>query len=70
MPREIDGEVFYTTAEICRKTGISRPTLFRWLRQGVLKELRKDRRGWRIFTEDDLKKIQAETSRIEVDKRP
>jgi excisionase family DNA binding protein len=66
MPTEISGEVYYTTSEVCKETGISRPTLFRWLKQGVLKEIRKDRRGWRLFTEDDLNTIKAETRRIEV----
>jgi excisionase family DNA binding protein len=67
MPTEISGEVYYTTSEVCKETGISRPTLFRWLRQGVLKEIRKDRRGWRLFTEDDLNMIKTETGRIEVE---
>jgi excisionase family DNA binding protein len=66
VPTEINGEVYYTTAEICEEVGISRPTLFRWLRQGMLKETRKNRRGWRLFTEEELNKIKAETSRIEV----
>ena len=66
MPTEINGEVYYTTSEICEEVGISRPTLFRWLRQGMLKETRKNRRGWRLFTEEELNKIKAETSRIEV----
>jgi excisionase family DNA binding protein len=67
VPTEINGEVYYTTSEVCKETGISRPTLFRWLRQGVLKEIRKDRRGWRLFTEDDLNMIKTETGRIEVE---
>jgi excisionase family DNA binding protein len=66
MPTEISGEVYYTTSEVCKETGISRPTLFRWLRQGVLKETRKDRRGWRLFTKADLNTIKTETRRIEV----
>ena len=66
MPTEINGEVYYITSEMCEEAGISRPTLFRWLRQGVLKEIRKDRRGWRLFTEEELNKIKAETRRIEV----
>ena len=68
MPTEINGEVYYTTSEICGETGISRPTLFRWLRQGVLKEIRKDRRGWRLFTEEELNTIKAETGKIDVKK--
>ena len=68
MPTKINGELYYLTMETCRKTGISRATLYRWLRQGVLKELRKDRRGWRLFTENDLNKLKTETERIEVEK--
>ena len=67
MPIEINGELFYSTTETCEKTGISRATLFRWLQKGVLKELRKDRKGWRLFTDDDLNKIQAEIERIEIE---
>ena len=67
MPREIDGKRYYEATEICTKVGISRPTLFRWLKRGLLIKLYRDRRGWRLFTEDDLKKIQTEATRIEID---
>ena len=67
MPSEINGQLFYSATETCEKIGISRATLFRWLRKGVLDKLRKDRRGWRLFTEDDLNKIRAEIERIEVE---
>ena len=70
MPIEINKNLYYTTAEICEKTSISRATLSRWLKQGVLKELHKDRRGWRLFTEDDLEKIKTERVRIEVARLP
>ncbi len=70
MPIKIDGQLFYTTSEMCEKIGISRATLPRWLRKGLLRKLYKDRRGWRIFTDDDLNKIQTETRRIEVEERP
>ena len=66
MPIEINGKFFYSTTETCEKAGISRATLFRWLRKGVLEKLRKDRRGWRLFTDDDLNKLRAEIERIEV----
>lgn len=67
MPREINGTRYYDTSEVCEKVGISRPTLFRWLKRGILSKLHRDRRGWRLFTEDDLSKIQVEASRIEVE---
>ena len=67
MPTEINGEVYYITSEVCEEAGISRPTLFRWLRLGMFKEIRKNRRGWRIFTEEELNTVKAETRRIEVE---
>ena len=67
MPREIDGNRYYEAIEVCKKAGISRPTLFRWLKRGLLIKLHRDRRGWRLFTEADLNKIQAEATRIEID---
>ena len=66
MPREIDGKRYYETTEVCEKVGISRPTLFRWLKRGILSKLHRDRRGWRLFTEDDLARIRAEATKIEV----
>ena len=67
MPIEIMGQTYYRTSEACAKTGVSRATLFRWLKAGILKQSCRDRRGWRIFTEDDLSKIQVEAGRIEVE---
>ncbi len=67
MPREIGGRKYYETMEVCREVGISRPTLFRWLKRGILSKIHRDRRGWRLFTEEDLSKILAEASRIEVE---
>ena len=66
MPTKINDKLYYTTSEMCEEAGISRPTLFRWLRLGMFKEIRKNSRGWRIFNEDELNKIKAETRRIEV----
>ena len=47
------------------KIGISRATLFRWLKAGVFKKSYRDRRGWKLFTEDDFNKMQAEANRVE-----
>lgn len=67
MPIQINGQTYYRTSEACMKTGISRATLFRWLKAGVLKKSYRDRRRWRLFTEDDLNNIQAEVNRIEAE---
>ena len=45
--------------------GISRATLFRWLKEGIFKEAEhRDRRGWRLFTEDEVDKLKAEANQI------
>lgn len=67
MPREINGKRYYGTTDVCEKVGISRPTLFRWLKRGLLVKRRKDRRGWRLFTEEDMDKIRVEAGRVDVD---
>ena len=66
MAIEIDGRIYYQTSEACRKVGISRATLFRWLKVGILDKYYKDRRGWRLFTEEDLNRIRSEARKIEV----
>ena len=65
MPVTVNGQTYYRTAEVCRIVGISRTTFFRWLKEGILREAGyRDRRGWRLFTEDELDKFEAEANRI------
>lgn len=55
----------FRTDEVVRMTGISRLTLFRWEKRGVILPLR-DRRGWRYFSAKDVetvKMIARDTSR-------
>ena len=70
MSIEINGHTYYRTSEVCNRTGVSRATLFRWLKAGILDKSRKDRRGWRLFDKDDVDKIRVEASRIEVEDTP
>ncbi len=65
MPTEIDGKTFYRTQEACEKAGVSRATLFRWLRTGVILDVEhKDRRGWRLFSEKDIKRLRKEAKAV------
>jgi predicted site-specific integrase-resolvase len=65
MTVTVDGRTYYRTAEVCRIVGISRATLFRWLKEGTFREAEhRDRRGWRLFTEDEIDKLRAEANRI------
>jgi len=66
MAVEINGQIYYRTAEVCQIVGIGKSTLFRWIRQNIVKEAEyRDRKGWRLFSEDELRSITAETSRIQ-----
>lgn len=70
MPVEIGGKVYYRTSEASRKAGISRATLLRWLKAGILKKLSRDTRGWRLFTEEDLNKIRMKANKVEIKEEP
>jgi excisionase family DNA binding protein len=62
----INSETYYRTGEVCQMVGISRATLLRWLRSGVLHGIsHRDRRGWRLFAEADVKRIEEEANKIE-----
>ena len=64
MPQKINGSTFYRTAEACRIAGISRNTFFRWLREGSFDDVSLvDRRGWRLFSQDDLERLSAEVNK-------
>jgi DNA-binding transcriptional MerR regulator len=67
MPIKINGETYYNTLEACEKTGISRATMFRWLKRGILQNNFKNQSGWRIFTEEDINEIRAQTNIIQVE---
>lgn len=67
MPIKIDGETFYRTAETCELSEISRATLLRWRKAGLLTRVRRDRRGWRLFTKNDIATIKTEARRVDFD---
>ncbi len=64
VSKKIDGKTYYMTNEACSLAGISKATLFRWIREGILADsFRKDRNGWRLLSNGDIKKIKAEANR-------
>jgi len=65
MPVTVNAQTYYRTAEVCQMVGISRNTLFRWLKGGILgKTTRRDRRGWRLFTEYQIDRLKTEVDHI------
>jgi hypothetical protein len=60
------GQKYYRMSEVCQIVGVGRSTLWRWLRTGVLEDsMKRDRHGWRIFTESDITRIENEAKRVE-----
>jgi len=65
MSVTIKGITYYRTTEVCRLVGIGRSTLLRWLRDDIINSPPcRDRRGWRLFSEDDMKIIENEVNHI------
>ena len=61
MPVEIAGQSYYRSGEVCQIIGISKSTLLRWLRDGIVRDhTYRDRRGWRLFTREEVYAFQAE----------
>ena len=69
MPIRIDGQVYYRTAEVCQMVGIGKSTLFRWIRQSIIRDAEyRDRKGWRLFTEGELLHLKGETNKIQTNR--
>ena len=67
MPVEINDRIYFRTADVCKKANISRTTLFRWLKEGILVDnYLRDRRGWRLYSEEDLEKILKEATKTKL----
>ena len=48
---------FYTTQDVLNKVGITRPTLYKWLKEGKIPEVMRDRNNFRLFTKESIEKI-------------
>lgn len=57
-PKDILKKRLYKTNEICDLFDISRATLFRWERQGLISGPPRDWRNWRLYTADNVEQIR------------
>jgi predicted site-specific integrase-resolvase len=65
MPVIVNGQTYYRTSEVCRMVGVSKNTLFRWLKDGVFSDIEyRDWRGWRLFTATQVEGIKARTNHV------
>jgi len=65
MPIVIKDQTYYRTKDVCQMVGVSRSTLLRWISSGLIKDASlRDRLGWRLFTEADIKRIEDEAYKV------
>lgn len=65
MAVTVNGHTYYRTIEVCRMAGISKNTLFRWIKAGMLSEAAyRDWRGWRLFNQSQVDSLKAKTSQM------
>jgi predicted site-specific integrase-resolvase len=65
MPVIVDSRTYYRTAEVCRMAEISRSTLFRWMKEGLIPDVvYRDWRGWRLFTTEQVDTIRMKTNYV------
>jgi DNA-binding transcriptional MerR regulator len=48
----------YKTREICKLFDISKATLFRWEKEGLISNVGRDWRNWRLYSEQNMKEIR------------
>ena len=48
----------YKTNEVCKLFDVSRATLFRWEREGLISGPQRDWRNWRMYTVQNIKEIK------------
>ena len=67
MPIKLDGQTFYNTKEACRLAGAHRDTFMRWVRQRKFPDVEhRDRNGWRLFIDDDIRRLKARANHVEI----
>jgi len=59
MPETVGGKVYLRTNEAAVELGVSRPTLLRWFREQRVEDVKvRDRKGWRLFAPEDIKRLK------------
>jgi len=48
-----------STVEAAKRIGVSKSTLLRWLDEGLVDDVERDWRGWRVWRSDDVERVKA-----------
>jgi DNA-binding transcriptional MerR regulator len=55
---QVSAQKRYKTIEVCELFDVSRATLFRWEREGLISGPSRDWRNWRLYTTQHIKEIK------------
>ncbi|MCS6326307.1 MAG: MerR family transcriptional regulator [Nitrospira sp.] len=55
---DVPKKQLYKTNEVCEMFDISRATLFRWEREGLITGPPRDWRNWRLYTVENVEQIK------------
>ena len=48
-----------STVEAAKRIGVSKSTLLRWLDEGLVEDVERDWRGWRLWRRRDVERVKA-----------
>ena len=57
-PKYTSGEAGFKVYQVCDLFDISKATLFRWEREGVITQPARDWRNWRLYTRKNVDEIE------------
>lgn len=49
----------YTTVEVAKRVGVCKSTLLRWIHEGLMPDVGRDWRGWRVWRSGDVERVKA-----------
>jgi DNA-binding transcriptional MerR regulator len=55
----IEDELMLSTVEVAKRIGVSKSTLLRWLDEGLVDDVERDWRGWRVWRSCDVERVKA-----------
>jgi excisionase family DNA binding protein len=70
VPKKLGKKPFFTAGEVAEMAGIHRLTLLRWIREGKLADVRRDRNGWRVFSKEIAQQIVDYAKGLDVRSSP
>jgi len=49
----------YTTVEVAKRLSVCKSTLLRWIQEGLMPDVERDWRGWRVWRSRDVERVKA-----------